>query len=67
MKNKEENKLLKSKVLKLENKLSKSVANINNLDQYNWRKNLEIQGIPQMSLIALEDKVINLSFIKHKY
>ena len=66
MKNKEENKLLMSKVLKLENKLSKSVANISNLDQYNWRKNLEIQGIPQISLIALEDKVINLSFIKHK-
>ena len=43
---KEENKLLKSKVLNLEHKLSQSEAHINNLDQYNRINNLEIQGIP---------------------
>ena len=48
---KEENKLLKSKVLNLEHKLSQSEAVINNLDQYNWRNNLEIQGIPLISLM----------------
>ena len=48
---KEENKLLKSKVLNLEHKLSQSEAGINNLDQYNWRNNLEIQGIPLISLM----------------
>ena len=49
---KEESKLLKSKVLNLEHKLSQSEAHINNLDQYNQGNNLEIQGIPQMSLIT---------------
>ena len=43
---KEEKKLLKSKVLNLEHKLSQSEAHINNLDQYNRINNLEIQGIP---------------------
>ena len=58
---KEENKLLKSKVLNLEHKLSQSEAHINSLDQYNRRNNLEIQGIPSnVSDDALEDKVIDI-------
>ena len=43
---KEEDKLLKTKVLNLEHKLSQSEAHVNNLDQYNQRNNLEIQGFP---------------------
>ena len=47
-------------VLKLEHKLSQSEACINNLDQYNQRNNLEIQGIPpNVSNDALEDNIIN--------
>ena len=58
---KEEDKLLKSKVLNLEHKLSQSEARINSLDQYNQRNNLEIQGIPSnVSDNALEDKVIDI-------
>ena len=58
---KEENKLLNSKVLNLEHELSQSEAHINNLDQYNRRNYLEIQGIPSnVSDDALEDKVINI-------
>ena len=54
-------KLLKSKVLNLENKLSQSEAHINSLDQYNWRNNFETQGIPSnVSDDALEDKVVDI-------
>ena len=69
---KEENKLLKSKVLNLEHKLSQSEAHINNLDQYNRRNNLEIQGISSnVSDDAFEDKVVgifhslNINLSKH--
>ena len=56
---KEENKLLKSKVLNVEHRLSQSEARINSLDQYNQRNDLEIQGIPSnVSDDTLEDKVI---------
>ena len=58
---KEKNKLLKSKVLNLEQQLSQSEAHINSLYQYNQRNNLEIQGIPfNVSDDALEDKVIDI-------
>ena len=54
-------KLLKSKVLNLENKLSQSEAHINSLDQYNRRNNFETQGIPSdVSDDALEDKVVDI-------
>ena len=52
---------MKSKVLNSEHKLSQSEAHINNLDQYHWRKNLEIQGILlNVCDEALEDKAINI-------
>ena len=58
---KEENKLLKSKVLNLEHKLSQSKAHVNSLDKYNRRNNLEIRGIPSsVSDDALEDKVVDI-------
>ena len=53
---------MKSKVLNLEHKLSQSEAHVNDLDQYNRRNNLEIQGIPSnVSDDALEDKVVDIS------
>ena len=61
---KEVNKLLKSKVLNLEHKLSQSKARINSLDQYNQINNLKIQGIPSyFSDDALEDKVTDITSI----
>ena len=55
---KEENKLLKRKVLKLEHKFSQSEAHTNNL---------EIQGIPSnVSDDAWKDKVINIFHLLNK-
>ena len=57
---------MKGKVLNLKHKLSQNEAHINNLDQNNWRNNLEIQGIPSnVSDDALKDKVINIFHSLH--
>ena len=59
----EENKLLKRQVLNLEHKLSQSEAHINNLDQYNWRNNLEVQGIPSNVFDGtLQDKIVDIFY-----
>ena len=57
---------MKSTVLNLEHKFSQNEAHINNLDQNNWRNNLETQGIPSnVSDDALKDKVINIFHSLH--
>ena len=42
-------------------KLHESELSLNRLDEYNRRKNIEIQGIPSnVADEALEDKVVNV-------
>ena len=58
---KEENLKLQSKVKKLEDQLLEIDQKSNNLDQYNRRNNLEIQGIPtNVTDDELEGKVTNI-------
>ena len=57
----DDNKKLHSKVEDLEMKFYESELSLNRLDQYNWRNNIEIQGIPlNVADEALEDKVVNI-------
>ena len=54
-----DNKMIQVEVEILEKKLIVSEKSFNRLDQYNRRKNLEIQGIPStVDDEVLEDKVI---------
>ena len=54
-----DNKMIQVEVEILEKKLTVSEKSFNRLDQYNRRKNLEIQGIPStVDDEVLEDKVI---------
>ena len=58
---KEENLNLQNKVKKLEDQLLELDQKSNNLDQYNRRNNLEIQGIPaNVTDDELEGKVIDI-------
>ena len=58
---KEENLNLQNIVKKLEDQLLEFDQNSNNLDQYNRRNNLEIQGIPaNVTDDELEGKVIDI-------
>ena len=58
---KEENLNLQNIVKKLEDQLLEFDQNSNNLDQYNRRNNLEIQGIPANATDdELEGKVIDI-------
>ena len=58
---KEENLKLQNEVKKLEDQLLESDQKSNNLDQYNRRNNLEIQGIPvTVTDDELEGKVIDI-------
>ena len=57
----DDNKILQVKVEILEKKLAESEKSFNRLDQYNRRKNLEIQSIPStINDEVLEDKVIQI-------
>ena len=58
---KEENLNLQNIVKKLEDQLLEFDQNSNNLDQYNRRNNLEIQGIPaNVTDDELEGKIIDI-------
>ena len=58
---KEDNLKLQKKVESLEEQLSENITNINKIDQYNRRNNIEIQGIPSsVSDNDLEKKVIDI-------
>ena len=52
---------LQQKVEKLENRISSVESDLNEKDWYNWRNNIEIQGISSdISDDSLEDKVIEM-------
>ena len=58
---KAENMKLQQKVEKLETRISELESDLNEKDQYNRRKNIEIQGIlSDIGNDSLEDKVIEL-------
>ena len=58
---KDDNKKLHSEIEDLETKLHETELSFNRLDQYNWRNNIEMQGIPSnVADEAIEDKLANV-------